>query len=157
MSAKEQFLKKLHSKQPPEGCFRNQAQADIAEFRQSMVQLQDDISKWLEGTGIEIRSFTVSLNELLISEGAFALTGVALCYGDRIIKFAPAFLYGQSVTGCVDVTLYHGVNPQLIYRLFMRSSDGPFWTYSRLEGQAGHRRPFDEEAFFSMIGSLLAE
>ncbi|WP_312628999.1 hypothetical protein [Scandinavium sp.] len=156
MSAKEQFLKKLQSMQAPAGCFKNQAQADIAEFRQSMVQLQDNIGEWLEGTGIEIRSFTVSLNELLISEGAFTLTGVALCYGNRIIKFTPAFLYGQSVTGCVDVTLYHGVKPQLIYRLFMRSSDGPFWTYSIHEGQAGHRRPFDEETFFSMIGCLLA-
>ncbi|HAV1831861.1 TPA: hypothetical protein JG914_004721 [Enterobacter hormaechei subsp. steigerwaltii] len=156
MSAKELFLKKLQLKQAPAGCFKNQAQADIAEFRQAMVQLQEDISRWLEGTGIEIRSFTVSLNELLISEGTFALTGVALCYGDRTIKFTPAFLYGQSVTGCVDVTLYHGVSPHLIYRLFMRSSDGPFWTYSIHEGQAGHRRPFDEEAFFSMIGSLLA-
>ena len=156
MSAKEQFLKKLQSKQVPEGCFKNQAQADIAEFREAMVQLQDNIGEWLEDTGIEIRGFTVSLNELLISEGAFVLTGMVLCYGDRIIKFTPAFLYGQSVTGCVDVTLYHEGNPQLIYRLFMRSSDGPFWTYSIHEGQAGHRHPFDEEVFFLMIGNLLA-
>lgn len=156
MSAKEQFLKKLHSRNAPQGSFNNKAQADIAAFRQAMMQLQDNVGEWLEGTGIESRTFTVSLVELLTSEGAFSIHGMTLHYENKVIKFTPAFLYGQGVTGCVDVHLVVGGQNFDICRLFMRSAESAGWTYTRLSNFSGQRSTFDEEAFFTVISPLVA-
>ncbi|HAV1831407.1 TPA: hypothetical protein JG914_004235 [Enterobacter hormaechei subsp. steigerwaltii] len=155
MSAKEQFLKKLHSRNPPHGSFNNKAQADIAAFRQAMMQLQDDIGEWLEGTGIELKSFSVSLIELLSSESPFSIHGMSLHYENRVIRFTPVFLYGHGVTGCVEVILVAGGESSVLCRLFMRSTESSDWTYAFVNHSAGQRAAFGEDAFFEVITPLL--
>jgi beta-phosphoglucomutase-like phosphatase (HAD superfamily) len=51
MSAKSQFLKKLQSRQSAPVLSVSKTQADIAEFRLRMAQLQEQMDAWLVGTG----------------------------------------------------------------------------------------------------------
>ncbi|WP_423191377.1 hypothetical protein [Citrobacter koseri] len=37
----------------------------------------------------------VSVTDLLVEGGAFDISGIVLCYDDRVVKFMPVFLYGQ--------------------------------------------------------------
>lgn len=47
MTVKSQFLKKLRARQPAPVSFTSKTQADIAEFRLRMTQLQEQIGVWL--------------------------------------------------------------------------------------------------------------
>ncbi len=48
MSVKSQFLKKLQARQPAPASSVSKTQADIAEFRLRMTQLQEQMDAWLE-------------------------------------------------------------------------------------------------------------
>ena len=121
MSAKERFLKKLQDSQPRTGSFENKGQADIAEFRQRITLLQENIEEWLEGTGIRVESTTVSLVECLIGGKSFSIPGIRLTYEDSQVTFTPVFLYGQGVTGCVETSLCTQGRVTVLCRLFMRA------------------------------------
>jgi hypothetical protein len=154
MSVKEQFLRKLQAQKNVDGPFKNKGQADIAQFQSRMEQLSETMTGWLNGTGIGVETTSVSLVELLIGEGAFSVPGIALRLGDHKVTFMPVFLYGQGVTGCVDVSLYTTGGMNTLCRLFMRSSEYESWSWSPVDG--GNRKAFDEDAFFLMISGLLA-
>lgn len=155
MSAKERFLKKLQDAQPLCGALENKGQADIAEFRLRMSQLQETMEAWLDGTGIRIESTAVSLVECLIGGRAFSVPGIHLHYQKRKVSFTPAFLYGQGVTGCVDVSLCTegSVNP--LCRLFMRTGENRDWTWRPAGNSTSPGGAFSEDAFFGMVESLL--
>lgn len=155
MSAKERFLKKLQDAQPLCGALENKGQADIAEFRLRMSQLQETMEAWLDGTGIRAESFPVSLLEFLIDSRAFSVPGIQLHYENRRVSFTPAFLYGQGVTGCVDVSLCTegSVNP--LCRLFMRTGENRDWTWRPAGNSTSPGGAFSEDAFFGMVESLL--
>lgn len=154
MTAKARFLKKLQAQQPQSGSFPNKGQADIAAFRQRMAQLQDEMEEWLTDTGIETETRSVTLIELLIGGRQFAVPGILLRYKNRTVKFIPAFLYGQGVTGCVEVSLCVDNNLTPLCRLFMRSGQDTNWRYC-LPDAPGERRTFNEDAFFGIIEPLL--
>lgn len=101
MSVKSQFLKKLQARQSAPASFAGKTQADIAEFRLRMVQLQEQMDTWLVGTGLNVETFTVSVTDLLVEGGTFEIAALVLRIDDRTVKFMPTFLYGQGVTGCV--------------------------------------------------------
>ncbi len=154
MSAKAQFLKKLQASQAkPE----SRGLADIAEFRQRMIQLQETMEIWLEQTGIRVESTGVSLVELLLGATAFRISGIRIHYQGRVVSFIPSFLYGQGVTGCVDVTLHVEEERTSLGRLFMRSRDASDWTYMPSASSGGHRLGFCESVFFELLGSLLPQ
>ena len=155
MSAKERFLKKLQDAQPLCGALENKGQADIAEFRLRMSQLQETMEAWLDGTGIRIESTAVSLVECLIGGRVFSVPGIQLHYENRRVSFTPAFLYGQGVTGCVDVSLCTegSVNP--LCRLFMRTGENRDWTWRPAGNSTSPGGAFSEDAFFGMVESLL--
>ncbi|WP_157032539.1 hypothetical protein [Erwinia typographi] len=71
------------------------------------------------------------------------------------MKFTPAFLYGQGVTGCVDVTLVITGEVRALCRLFMRTAESQYWTYTPANLTCGQRQTLDEEAFFTVIAPLL--
>lgn len=54
MSAKSYFLQKLQARQPAPASSGDKSQADITAFRLQMVQLQEQMESWLEGTGLNI-------------------------------------------------------------------------------------------------------
>ncbi|MCS2169627.1 hypothetical protein MUU46_04730 [Scandinavium sp. TWS1a] len=153
MSVKEQFLSKLRAPKNTDGPFNNKGQADVAQFQSRMIQLRETMAGWLEGTGIDIESIDVSLIELLIGEGTFGVPGIVLRLGDHKVTFTPVFLYGQGVTGCVNVSLCAAGRMSQLCRLFMRSSEHDSWSWS--PGYGGNRKALDEEAFFLIIGGLL--
>lgn len=157
MSAKARFLKKLQEQHPRSGAFDTKYAADIAEFQQRMAQLQDDMAIWLTDTGVRIESVPASVVELLAGGKAFNVPGTVLCYENRKIKFTPVFLYGQGVTGCVEVSLCVEGRETPLYRLFMRSGENVSWTFSPAGNPSGVRREFCEDAFFEMVVGVLPD
>ncbi|MEG5548716.1 hypothetical protein UXO11_03830 [Enterobacter wuhouensis] len=157
MSAKSRFFKKLQDQRPRNEVYNTKAEADIAAFRQRISQLQESMETWLAGTEIRTEATTTSLVEFLIGGGAFSVPGITLHYGTRSLRFTPIFLYGQGVTGCLEVCVYTGADIRPLYRLFMRSGRLNDWTWCPACAQSGNPARFDEETFFTMIGSLLPE
>lgn len=157
MSAKAQFLKKLQASQTGLSQPTSRGQADMAEFRQRMIQLQETIEGWLEQTGIRVESTEVPLVELLLGAGAFRISGIRIHYQERLVTFTPSFLYGQGVTGCVDITLYAQGDRRSLGRLFMRSCDAPDWTYMPSVSPGSRRVTFCEPVFFELLDSLLPQ
>ncbi|MCS2158005.1 hypothetical protein MUU48_13935 [Scandinavium sp. H11S7] len=155
MSAKAQFLKKLQDQQPRPREFDSKCEADIAELRQRMGELQENMAAWLTDTGIRIEPQDVALSDLLVGRKTFNVPALGLYYDDREIKFTPVFLYGQGVTGCVEVSLCVQGRATPQYRLFMRSSESAGWTCSPLCIPGARRSAFSEDAFFEMIAGLL--
>lgn len=78
MSVKSQFLKKLQARQSAPVSFTSKTQADIAEFRLRITQLQEQMDAWLVDTGLNVESFTVSVTDLLV-EGALLKLPVLFC------------------------------------------------------------------------------
>lgn len=154
MSAKERFLKKLQEQRPHRGNYDTKYEADMAEFQLRTGQLQDDMTAWLADTGVSIKSIPVSVVELLAGGKAFNVQGIVLAYENRKVKFTPVFLYGQGVTGCVEVSLYVDGSVIPLYRLFMRSGEDVNWTWSSARSATG-RKKFCEDVFFDMIVDLL--
>lgn len=156
MSAKERFLKKLQDKQPGRGVFENKGQADIAEFQQQMTQLQESIETWLTDTGIQTKSTSVSLVEFLIGGKTFSIPGIQLLYENKTVKFTPVFLYGQGVTGCVEVSLCAEGAPVPLCRMFMRAAGHNHWTWRPAGWSTQPGEAFSEDVFFNMIEGLLS-
>jgi hypothetical protein len=155
MSAKERFLKKLQDSQPRSGSFDNKGQADIAEFRQRMSTLQENMEEWLTDTGIRVENTSVSLVECLIGGKSFSVPGIQLQYEDRKVKFTPVFLYGQGVIGCVEASLCTQGDLTVLCRLFMQSGENRQWTWRPANAFTGPGGMFGEDAFFELVERLL--
>lgn len=120
-----------------------------------MAQLQEQMDAWLVDTGLNVEAFTVSVTDLLVEGGAFDMAGIVLRIDDRTVKFLPAFLYGQGVTGCVEVTFHNGGLVTPLGRLFMRSGTVNNWTFVPPGALSPSGQGFDESTFFGLILSLL--
>lgn len=155
MSVKSQFLKKLQARQPAPVPFTSKTQADIAEFRLRMAQLQERMDAWLEDTGLNVEPFTASVTDLLAEGGVFEVAGIVLRVDGRSIRFTPVFLYGQGVTGCVEATFHDGGHATCLGRLFMRAGQVGDWTFNSPGALSQARQSFDESAFFGLILALL--
>lgn len=108
MSVKSQFLEKLQTRQSAPASSVSKTQADITEFCLRMTQLKELMDAWLEDTGLSVEAYSTSVTDLLVEGGAFDITALVLRIDDRSVKFVPAFLYGQGVTGCVEATFHNG-------------------------------------------------
>lgn len=155
MSVKLQFLKKLQARQPAPVPAISKSQADIAEFRQRMAQLQEQMDAWLTDTGLNVEPLTVSVPDLLVEGGAFEISGIVLRYDSRAVKFMPIFLYGQGVAGCVEVTFYSGDKLISQGRLFMRVGNSNGWIFTPPDTSSRSGQLFDEGVFFGLILALL--
>ncbi len=155
MSVKSQFLKKLQARQPSPVSFASKTQADIAEFRLRITQLQELMDTWLVDTGLTVEAFTVSVTDLLVEGGTFDIAGIVLRVDDRAVKFVSVFLYGQGVTGCVEPTFHDGRHVTSLGRLFMRSGTANNWTFTPPGTLSRPGQCFDESTFFSVILALL--
>ncbi|WP_330985508.1 MULTISPECIES: hypothetical protein [Enterobacterales] len=156
MTAKAQFLKKLQEQKSRKGASTGSNQADITEFRQRIGELQENMEAWLAGTGIGIESTAVSLIEYLIGGKAFNVPGILLRYENKTVEFTPVFLYGQGVTGCMEVIFCADRNSTSAYRLFMRSSENTRWTWGPTGPGWMPRCEFNEDVFFDMVSRLLS-
>ena len=83
MSVKSQFLKKLQARQSAPVSFASKTQADIAEFRLRITQLQEQMDTWLVDTGLSVETFTASVTDLLVEGGTFDISGIVLRVDDR--------------------------------------------------------------------------
>lgn len=155
MSAKSQFLEKLQTRQPAPASSVSKSQADIAEFRLRMTQLQEQMDAWLEDTGLNAETLSTSVTDLLVENGAFDITGIILRIDDRSVKFAPVFLYGQGVTGCVEITLHAKGCITSPGRLFMRAGHFSEWTFTPPGMLPRTGQPLNESTFFGLILALL--
>lgn len=155
MSAKSRFMNKLQDQKARDS--DNRAEADIAAFRLRINQLQETMETWLAGTEIRITTFSTSLVEFLIGGGTFAVPGIELRYQQRSLRFTPIFLYGQGVTGCVEVSLCLAGANQPLYRLFMRKGSLDAWSWLPVRRLSRQSSLFDEEAFFTMLEPLLPD
>ncbi|MBL5942538.1 hypothetical protein JBO44_04145 [Enterobacter asburiae] len=155
MSVKSQFLKKLQAQQPSPVPAVSKSQADIAAFRMRMAQLQDQMDAWLSDTGLNAEPLTVYVPDLLVEGGAFDISGIVLRYGNRAVKFMPIFLYGQGVTGCVEVTVFSGYSVISQGRLFMRVGSVNDWIFTPPDTLPQSGQLFDEGVFFDLILALL--
>ncbi|PXV75485.1 hypothetical protein [Pantoea sp. PNA 03-3] len=154
MSVKTQFLKKLQARQPAPVTFTSKTQADIAEFRLRMTQLQEQMDTWLADTGLNVETLPVSVTDLLVG-GAFDISAAVLRYDERSVKFIPVYLYGQGVTGCVEATFHNGGLVTPLGRLFMRSVTVKNWTFVPPGALSPSGQAFDESTFFGLILALL--
>lgn len=155
MSVKSQFLKKLQARQSAPASSDGRHQADIAEFRLRMEQLQQRMDEWLVDTGLNVEALTISLMDLLVESGAFDISALVLRYDDRAVKFMPIFLYGQGVTGCVEVTFHAEDGLTSLGRLFMRAGHASDWTFNPPDKLCMPEQRFDESTFFGLILALL--
>ena len=155
MSVKSQFLKKLQARQPAPVPAISRSQADIAEFRQRMAELQDEMNAWLTDTGLNVEPLPVSVPDLLVEGGAFEISGIVLHYGSRAVRFMPIFLYGQGVAGCVEVTFCSGDKVISQGRLFMRVGSVNGWIFTPPDISSRSGQLFDEGIFYSLILALL--
>lgn len=155
MSVKSQFLEKLQLRQSAPALSVSKSQADIAEFRLRMTQLQEQMDAWLVGTGLNVETLSTSGMDLLVDGGAFDIAAFVLRIDDRSVKFVPAFLYGQGVTGCVETAFYDGGLITPLGRLFMRSETVNNWTFSPPGALSRSGQSFDESTFFNLILALL--
>ncbi|MDU1573735.1 MAG: hypothetical protein E6868_10850 [Pantoea sp.] len=155
MSAKAHFLNKLHALQATPQPFTSKTEADIAAFRQRIGQLHESTETWLSGTEIKTEVVSVSVTDLLVGNRSFDAPGMLLRYGERTMKFTPLFLYGHGVTGCVEVSLCAEEKVTPLHRLFMRTGSDSGWRVMPAGALSGPERAFDEEAFFTIIASLL--
>jgi hypothetical protein len=155
MSVKSQFLKKLQARQPAPVSFTSKAQADIAAFRLRIEQLQEQMDEWLSGTGLDVEKLATSVTDLLVEGGTFNISGIILRYGDQCVKFMPIFLYGQGVTGCVEITFHTGGVAISLGRLFMRAGNVSGWIFNPPGALPRTGQQFDESAFFGLILALL--
>lgn len=73
MPVKSQFLKKLKARQSASVPTVSKSQVDIAEFHHRMTQLQEQMDAWLEGTGLNVETFSVSVTDLLVGAGLLRL------------------------------------------------------------------------------------
>jgi len=155
MSAKSHFLNKLQALKATPQPFARKTEADIAAFRQRISQLHETTEAWLHETDIETEAVSVRVTDLLVGDHAFELPGIQLRYGERVMKFTPLFLYGHGITGCVEVSLCADgkVTPQ--HRLLMRKGCHDSWRVIRAGTHSGPEHALDEEAFFTLIESLL--
>ncbi|MFP2488072.1 hypothetical protein [Enterobacter ludwigii] len=76
---------------------------------------------WLESTGLNEGTLITSVTDLLVEYGALEITDIFLCVDDQSVKLTPVFLYGQGVTGCVEVTLHAEGCVISLGRLFIRA------------------------------------
>lgn len=155
MPAKSQFLEKIQARQPTPTSSVGKCQADIAKFRLRVAQLQEQMDAWLEGTGLNVETFTVSVTDLLVENGTFEITALVLRIDDRSVKFVPAFLYGKGVTGCVEATFHDGRHTTSLGRLFMRSGTVNNWTFVPPGALSPSGQGFDESTFFGLILAIL--
>lgn len=155
MSVKSQFLERLQARQPAPASSLNKTQADIAEFRLRMTQLQEQMDAWLVGTGLNVETLSTSVMDLLVDGGAFEIAALVLRIDDRFVTFVPAFLYGQGVTGCVEATFHDGRHTTSLGRLFMRSGMVNNWTFIPPGALSPSGQGFDESTFFGLILALL--
>jgi hypothetical protein len=155
MSVKSQFLKKLQDRQPVPASLGSKSQADIAEFRLRVEQLQTQMDEWLTGTGLNVKPLTVSVLDLLVEGGAFEISGIVLHYDSRAVKFMPIFLYGQGVAGCVEVTFCSGDKVISQGRLFMRVGNVNGWFFTPPDTSSRSGQLFDEGIFYGLILALL--
>lgn len=155
MSVKSQFLKKLQDRKPAPAPFATRSQADIAKFHLKMTQLQEQMDTWLVDTGLKAETLSTSVTDLLVEGGAFDIAGLVLRVDDRAVKFTPVFLYGQGVTGCVEVTFHAEGCVTSLGRLFMRAGHFSDWTFTPPEALLRTGQPFDEDTFFGLIFALL--
>ncbi|WP_395304337.1 hypothetical protein [Enterobacter sp. ECC-019] len=155
MSVKSQFLKKLQDRQPVPASPGSKSQADIAEFRLRVEQLQTQMDEWLTGTGLNVKPLTVSVLDLLVEGGAFEISGIVLHYDSRAVKFMPIFLYGQGVAGCVEVTFCSGDKVISQGRLFMRVGNVNGWFFTPPDTSSRSGQLFDEGIFYGLILALL--
>ncbi|WP_438681794.1 hypothetical protein [Scandinavium sp.] len=112
---------------------------------------------WLTGTEVHTDTTITSLVEFLIGGSTFSVPGIALHYQQRSIRFTPIFLYGQGVTGCVEVRLCAEDDSRPLYRLFMRSAGLDDWSGCPAGTPDSKPARFDEETFFAIISPLLPE
>ncbi|WP_191939175.1 hypothetical protein IFU37_006065 [Pantoea agglomerans] len=155
MSVKSQFLEKLQAREPAPILSTSKTQAEIAAFRLRMVQLQEQMDAWLVGTGLNVETFTVAVTDLLVEDRTFEIAAINLRYDDRSVKFTPVFLYGQGVTGCVEVTLHAEGSVTSVGRLFMRAGTVNNWTFIPPGTLSPSGQGFDESTFFGLILALL--
>lgn len=155
MSVKSQFLEKLRTRQSAPASSVSKSQTDIAEFRLRMTQLQEQMDAWLEGTGLNVETVSTSVTDLLVEGRVFDIATLVLRTDDRYVKFVPAFLYDQGVTGCVEATFHNGGFVKPLGRLFMRPSTVNHWTFTPPGALSPSGQEFDESIFFGLILALL--
>lgn len=155
MSVKSQFLEKLQTRQSAPASSVSKTQADIAEFRLRMAQLQEQMDTWLASTGLNVETYNTPVTDLLVEGGAFDIVALVLRIHDRSVKYVPSFLYGQGVTGCVEVTFHNGGLVTPLGRLFMRPGTMNNWTYIPPGVLSRPGQGFDESTFFGLILVLL--
>ncbi|PXK81761.1 hypothetical protein [Klebsiella variicola] len=155
MPVKSQFLEKLQARRSAPASSVSKTQADITEFRLRMTQLQEQMDAWLEGTGLNVETVSTSVTDLLVEGRVFDISALVLRIDDRSVKFVPAFLYGQGVTGCVEATFHDGGLMTPLGRLFMRSGTVKNWTFIPPGALSPSGQGFDESTFFGLILALL--
>ncbi|MCU7068753.1 hypothetical protein J3T21_11320 [Salmonella enterica] len=155
MSVKSRFLEKLQTRQSALASSVSKSQTDIAEFRLRMTQLQEQMDAWLEGSGLNVETVSTSVTDLLVEGRVFDIATLVLRIDDRSVKFVPAFLYGQGVTGCVEATFHNRGFVTPLGRLFMRSGTVNHWTFTPPGALSPSGQGFDESTFFGLILALL--
>lgn len=160
MSARERFFKKVQHKNttvPADGS----VVADIHAFCQRMDELAQQITQWLEGSGVVITQSTVHLSDLStigasLNSGAsrYDITTIRLQNDTRSVSIAPVQLYQDGCTGCVTLTVdTPECEPgrQQFY-LSMKPEDG--WFIREEQQAATMKSTMIEDVFFRTIENL---
>lgn len=97
MSVKLQFLEKLQTRQSASAASVSKTQADIADFRLRMTQLQEQMDAWLVGTGLNVETLNTPVTDLLV-EGEHLILHPRSAYRRPVCKI------------CAGIPLWSGCN-----------------------------------------------
>lgn len=168
MSAKDEFFNKLQINKNSTESIVQRVMADIKGFQLQMDQLIEQITEWLNGSGIEVIPLPMVLNDetILTMPGSeitalsrYGINKLKLSNGDKFATFTPIGIYGGEAKGWVDLIVSpKGIinHNSLTFRL--KYDDGASVWFIRKEPQplkeSVEHEAFTEEVFFKVIGGL---
>ena len=160
MSARELFFKKVQQ-QNTIPITEGSVEADIRAFCQRMNELAQQITQWLEGSGVVITQSTVYLSDLStigasLNSGAsrYAITTLRLQNRDRSVCIVPEQLYRSGEKGCVTLSMNTPESQSPGQQWYLSQAPEGGWFIREEQQAATMKSTLTEDVFFRTIENL---
>lgn len=168
MSAKDEFFNKLQVNKNSTESRVQRVMADIKGFQLRMDKLIEQISEWLNGSGIEVIPVPIVLNDETIvtmpgSEitalSRYGINKLKLSNADKFATFTPIGVYGGEAKGWVELIVSpNGIFNHNSLKFRLKYDDSTSVWFIRKEPQTlknpVEQEIFTEEVFFKVISGL---
>ncbi|QJT82294.1 hypothetical protein [Kosakonia sp. MUSA4] len=164
MSAKDDFFKKVKENRNSGEEHAERVRQDITLFRSRLSELAEQITQWLQGSGIEITRTETLLNDDSVkqfpgngTDGTYKTPQVNLKNGEKVAELKAECLYGAGL-GCVSliITNPYRAPSKTTFKLYMNIKNQPEegWMIKIEHMPIHHAKLLTEEIFFGAIEAL---